>query len=143
MRMGPRPGSVLSPATLSEGDLAGWYKHRQCIDGCWYNARVISKTGSRSNTRVEVRFVGFPASQNESYVVTDEKLRVRLPAKELKAEQQGEHDGAKAGDGERVVGGSDILADKEGEHDQYEAAAPPRHNGVRPSSFRVNGRVGR
>ena len=85
----PRPlGSLLRPDSLSVGDAL----QAECKDGFYYNARVISKDRSGTSTSVEVRFVGFPASHNESYVEADRKLRVRRPAAELRAEQQAEHE---------------------------------------------------
>jgi hypothetical protein len=56
--------------------------------GFWYNAKVIGKSGRGANVAATVKYSLFAASHNEKFFARHGALRVRLPTKDLKAEER-------------------------------------------------------
>ena len=79
------PGDIYTDLKqLSEGDLV----QAKDPSGLWYNATIIGKRLRGANTTVTVHYVGYPKNQDETFIAKQQKVRERLPRKDLIAEQQ-------------------------------------------------------
>ena len=79
------PGDIYTDLKeLSEGDLV----QAKDPSGLWYNATIVGKRLRGANTTVTVHYVGYPKNQDETFNVKQQKVRERLPRKDLVAEQQ-------------------------------------------------------